>query len=272
LPQEPKPPPVPAPAVYLANADGSSVTLLTAGSRPSWSPDGTRILCVEEGEIYLVGVDGSRIGLGRGEDPAWAPDGQQLAFVNEEGIAVMYSDGSAVRTLLRHDFRDDTYAPSDMGIAKPAWSPDGHIIAFEHRGDGDIVPAQVFLMNADGSNPRRLTPTTGRQYAESDPAWSVDGSRLVFWSLGYGIATAPASGGRPQLIYSNFPAVAYGTKPVWTPDGRTIGFTANRFSFQPSIWTVPSEGGTARELLLNGSDAVWSPDGARIAFVRRRVP
>ena len=154
------------------------------------------------------------------------PDGARLAFTSAEGISVMREDGSGATTLVRHDFRDDTDAESDQGVGKPSWSPDGDRIAFEHRGDGDMMPAQIFVMNADGSDLRRVTSTPGGQYAESDPAWSPDGSEIVFWSFGYGIAVVSAAGGTPRQIYQIGPAVAYGAKPVWSPDGTTILFAA----------------------------------------------
>jgi TolB protein len=38
--------------------------------------------------------------------------------------------------------------------AAPAWSPDGRKIAFQTRRDGNF---EVYVMNADGSNPVRIT-------------------------------------------------------------------------------------------------------------------
>ncbi len=266
-PDPPEPPPGPA-GVHIADADGSNARLLVAGERPAWSPDGRRIAFQRDGNIHVIGLDGTgEIMLGRGREPAWAPDGTRLAFAGSEGIGVMRDDGSDATTLLRHDFRDDTYAEWDLGVGKPAWSPAGERIAFEHRGDGDLVPAQIFVMNADGSNPRRLTPTQGGQFAESDPAWSPDGSEIVFWSFGYGIAVVAAAGGTPRQIYQNFPAVAYGAKPVWSPDGSTILFTANQFTPQgPAIWAIAAQRGPAQALIAAGADPAWSPDGARLAF------
>ncbi|NIP79962.1 MAG: hypothetical protein GWM90_12355, partial [Gemmatimonadetes bacterium] len=84
--------------------------------------------------------------------------------------------------------------------------------------------------------PRRLTPTEGIQYAESDPAWSPDGTRVVFWSYGYGIATVSVGGGWPATMFMEFPTVAYGAKPVWSPDGVSVAFTA-RVGDGRQIWT-----------------------------------
>lgn len=284
-PTPPAPPtaqPSAAEYIYLANADGSAPVRLTLGSWPAWSPDGRRIAfhrgatelwqppSIGASTIYVIGVGGSaETALVAGLFPAWSPDGTRIVFTSNEGISVIRVDGSAEKTLVRHDFRDDTYKPWDMGVAKPAWSPDGRRIAFEHLGDGDMQPAQAFVTDADSSNPRRVTSSpNGMRYAESDPSWSPDGSSLVYWSFGYGIATVDVTSGVPSAVYSDFPNVAYGAKPVWSPDGRTIAF--NHYStghLDRAIWITPAAGGVVGPLIHGAYEAAWSPDGSRIAFV-----
>ena len=59
----------------------------------------------------------------------------------------------------------------------PAWSPYATRIAFEHLGDGDMAPAQSYVMNEHGSQPRRLTTSPRGRFAESDPFFSPDGAK-----------------------------------------------------------------------------------------------
>ena len=56
------------------------------------------------------------------------------------------------------------------------------------------------------------------------------------------------------------------TEPDWSPDGRTIVFTANMGGFQ--ICTVPSGGGKAT-VLTAGEDPSWARNSRTVMFVRR---
>ena len=104
------------------------------------------------------------------QDVAWSPDGTLLACSVARGdwdhggdydIYVFRPDGSGVRRL--------TDAPgADLWIS---WSPDGKRIAFGSKRAGE---SEIYVMNADGTAPARLTAVGG-----STPAWSPDGRSLA---------------------------------------------------------------------------------------------
>ena len=149
--------------LYVISADGSGERQLTTDPAPdwggAWSPDGTRIAFAGNArgnlEVEVVNVDGSgRIALTdhpeRDYDPAWSPDGTRIAFTSERdgnaNVYVMNADGSGVAQLT-----DDP-----AGDFRPSWSPDGALIAFESTRDDRVFDRDVFVMNVDGSDERRL--------------------------------------------------------------------------------------------------------------------
>ena len=281
-PNQPSPLPSPGPPpqaeyIYVANADGSGETKIATGGRAAWSPDGRRLAFQGvSGGIYVINTDGSNeTKLLPGGTPSWSPDGTHIAFADSAGLEAMDADGANKTLLLRHDFRGDTYQPWDMGPAKPVWSPDGRRIAFEHLGDGDMQPAQVYVMNADASNLHRVSVNSGQvSYAESDPAWSPDGKSLAYWSYGYGIVITDANGGSPQQVFSDFPLVAYGTKPAWSPDGASLFFGSFRYSTtqlarSTVALTLPTS--VMRIFILDAYDLTVAPDGKHVAYTRTEM-
>ena len=273
------------PNIFIADVDGSNVTWVIEGRGPSWSPDGRQIAFYRDGaefrrgDMFVRNVDytlgGRGYWLGDGIEPAWSPHGRWIAYTSREGIAIGEAGlRTGDLTVVRHDFLEElpweqggTYAPWDMGVGKPSWSPDSLQIAFEHLGDGDMVPAQVYVMNAN-REVQRLSSSLGIRYAESDPAWSPDGSSIALWSYGHGLATVSLEDRTPHTVYFDFPRVAYGASPAWSPDGTRIAFVVNAWREQGrGIWVVDLAGGSPGEFIPDAYDPAWSPDGNYIAFV-----
>jgi Tol biopolymer transport system component len=252
--------------IYLAAADGSGASWLVRGSRPAWSPDGTRIAFHREGGIHVIDTDRSNERLVTpGTDPAWSPDGQSILFADGNGISVITLADSAIVSLIGPDFLESGEPP--QGLGKPAWSPDGARIAFERYGT-ERTPVQIYVMNADGSAPRRLTDADALapQCAESDPSWSADGAWVAYWSYCSGISLA-ARNGALNSVYADLSTFVYGARPSVSPDGETLLASSPGWQGDPDLFVMARDGTGLRVLVSGGYHGAWSPDGRRIAFV-----
>jgi Tol biopolymer transport system component len=283
VPQTPTPPstpptPTPPPTsgtierIFIADTSGTVQYAFGTGVQPSWYPSGYGLAFHHDGKVWLGDYRDDSWAIADGGTPAWSPDGSRVAITNADGIAVVDVATRNVRVIVRHDFRTDTYREWDMGVAKPSWSPDGTLIAFEHLGDFDMVMSQIFVVPAAGGTPRRLTRNPSRvDYPETDPAFSPDGRRVAYWSLGHGIATARLDDGIPVSLYPPFPGVTFGARPSWSHDGKRIAFNIRRGTSR-LVAVIDATGGAFRELIPDAWDAVWSPNGKDIAFVSTREP
>jgi TolB protein len=165
--------------IFVANADGSGLDQLTtqaAGSAdraPVWSPDGSRIAFVSNRaggfpELYLMSANGTgvvRLTTNSFVDanPSWSPDGTRLVFERccENGTSDLVTIDVATRA-------EANLTPSTAQQEfDPTWSPDGTRIAFTafDVGQGNL---DIWVMNADGTAPMRLTQEAG---PDLSPHW-----------------------------------------------------------------------------------------------------
>jgi TolB protein len=149
----------------------------------SWSPDGLRIAHTlhhsgEKDDVYVMDANGTNVHQltdtpVRDWFPHWSPDGTALAYAHDYELWLMRPDGTEKRRLIEGFSR---------GIA---WSPDGRMIAFERGSSADDPQAysnmDIWVVNADGSNPRNLTRSPG--VGDYRPSWSPDSAGIVFESV-----------------------------------------------------------------------------------------
>ncbi|HEX4592595.1 MAG TPA: S41 family peptidase [Gemmataceae bacterium] len=139
-------------------------------------------------------------------------------------------------------------------------------IVFSYLGD-------LWMVNDDGSNPRRLTVHAAR---DAHPKFSPDGKWIAFSSNRYGnddVFVMPANGGpAKRLTYHSAPDMVVG----WLRDSKRVVFNSNRgrvYGGIPSLYEVPIDGGAELPLPTDwGTYASFSPDGKQLAYNRHPSP
>ncbi len=253
---------------------GPSIPNTSGAATAAWSPDGKRIaFIVHHGDrdwaMDIVDADGQNLQhLTQGNldyNPSWSPDGTQIAFSRNGNLWVMRisNDHQPVTS----DLRQLTTDPKELvwGIA---WSPDGTQIAFDSQMGNpkgtasyqDPTTTEIYLINADGSNLRKLTDN---QTIDAGPGWSPDGKQIVFFSNRDGdpnytmkkafaaksdgafqIYTMTVDGQNVQRLTNT---TANDMQPTWSLDGKQIAFSSNRDG-NYEIYVMNAEGSNPTRL------------------------
>jgi Tol biopolymer transport system component len=296
--------------IYTVEPDGSDRRLLvdveSTLTGVAWSPDGTRLAYWSEApELSVIDADGSDptvVASGdaaRGipiQGPSWSPDGSKLAFTGvtvggPQTACVGSSDSFPYKCTMRV-FVAEVGADASTGLIQVgdpdtnalavAWSPDGRTIAFT-SGDAQKEGIGLYLMDADGTDVRRIDKVSGPGWSISNLAWSPDG-RTIAATAGMGtrdIWEFAVDGTTQRMVLDTFEVAADQPDPASAPDGAPAaspgpssgpGFPGNP-AYAPdgamawSGWLL-EPGGSPRTMAVRTppwSAPVWSPDGRFIA-------
>ena len=183
---------------------------------------------------------------------------------------------------LETGIKSQLWALSDGGfLSRVAVSPDGLdlVMAYAPQTESPIPRADIYIANADGSNPQPLLVHRSVYEAFNHPTWSPDGQWIYFTRSdvliddvqGTGVPVVnveriPAGGGEPEMLIED------AEQPSFSADGSRITFLRfNQETFTRSLWVANADGSEPMQTLpdtafFDLSSPRLSPDGEKIAF------
>jgi TolB protein len=261
--------------------------LTTGPSSAAWLPDSRTLVYSMAGSLWRQSLDSpvaEQLTAGPGYDyqPDCSRDGRWIVYASYHQDAV---------ELWAFDLETHQAQPLTSGGAvnvEPRFSPDGSRIAFVSTsynghfhifiGDfhaGKLTDVRQLLQENRSNLPRYYYSQFDH---EISPAWSPDGSELIFVSnrghiYGTGgfwrIKAVP--GAEPREIH--YEETTWKARPDFSPDGRRIVYASYLGQQWHQLWVMPSQGGDAFPLSYGDFDNInprWSPDDGKIAFVSNR--
>ena len=213
----------------------------------TWSPDGTQLAYqtreTGDWEIFLVDVASSETtnltqnSTASDMYPNWTPDGLVVHFSTRSGQEALWVTNPADLTA-----EDLTSGDDCVPDYHPNWSPNDDYLAYraDCAGSGDIWRLEF-------ATDTRINLTVDSSATERYPAWSPDGSQILFVSNREGtedIFVMDADGNNVRNLTDS---PSRDKQASWSPDGQFILFISDRDG-RDDLWIMDADGG--RQTLL----------------------
>ena len=235
-----------------------------SAGEPTWSPDGSRIAFILDGQVWVIPPTGGRPqrlsdGLSSYSHPAWSPDSAEVAYVDA-------NVGRAGPILAKADRTGQSVvsAPPGEVVREIAWSPIARstlvAAAISDGGTLRIIPSdgsasRAILSLHDGTSPGspRWSPDGShiayeRTLETTDPQTPVVLTRAEIWVMA-------ADGSSPHLLFRAPPPLSALSEVLWSPDGRYLTFSlVSADGSRSTIYLAAADGSGVRTL----DSAVWN--------------
>ncbi|NIM52355.1 MAG: prolyl oligopeptidase family serine peptidase, partial [Gemmatimonadales bacterium] len=263
-------------SLWIMNADGSRNRFLTEGSSPRWSPDGSRIAFVRQGDpkgsqifVRWMDAEGATSQITRVEkspgDVRWSPDGESIAFT----MLVPHKEPWPIKLPGRPEGAKWTAAPKVV-----TWLN----YRRDRIGFTDEGFRHIFLVPATGGTPRQLT---SGDWSHSGPEWTPDGSEILFSSLRIEEAEYQfreseiyavnfASGDIRQITTRHGPDY----NPVVSPNGQLVAYSGYDWTddtfIERKLYVMNIDGSNPREIATDldrsPGNITWASNNRGVYF------
>jgi TolB protein len=240
--------------LFLMEPDGSNQVWLIRGSSASWSPATGKQL------MFHASASGNQLPIRL--DPGAPAFDSDLFVVDVDDCVRVANCRDLAKNMTRNLEPDPSMAPSYNGgqltpTSPPAidedgdWSPDGSKIVFTSHpiypycataGTCNYPDTEIYVVNSDGTGLKQLTHNS---YEERAPAWSPDGSRILYLCrigalspqgvASFEMCIMGADGDRDGTARLTWNTILDATAS-WSPDGAQIVFHRNPPPFQ--LWLI----------------------------------